>query len=84
MSNEKTAKWVTVYKAWGFPEAHIVRGLLESNGIKCVLESAAAPSVHVFNVDGMGEVRVKVMAQDARDAGELVRESAEPEVMNGN
>lgn len=84
MAGEKVGKWVTVYKAWGFPEAHIVMGLLESSGIKCLLESNAAPSVHAFNVDGMGEVRINVRQQDARDAEELVKESAEPEVVNGN
>lgn len=84
MTGEKHRKWVTVYRAWGFPEAHVVRGLLETSGIKCFLESAAAPSVHAFNIDGMGEVRVKVLEDDAADAEALIHDSAEPEVTNGN
>ena len=58
-----------VYRAIGEAEAQIIKGLLESNGIRCLLKSNAAPSVHVFAIDGMGEVKVMVeesMAETAR------------------
>jgi len=60
---------VEVYRAVGEAEAQIIRGLLECNGIHCLLRSNAAPSVHVFAIDGMGEVKVMVeesMAEKAR------------------
>ncbi len=60
---------VEVYRAIGEAEAQIIKGLLESNGIRCLLKSNAAPSVHVFAIDGMGEVKVMVeesMAETAR------------------
>jgi hypothetical protein len=62
-------KLVDVYAASGEAEAHVIKGKLESNGIPCILRSDAAGSVHVFTVDGMGEVKVSVtesMADEAR------------------
>ena len=54
-------------------EALVIKGLLESNGIPCFLKSHAAPSVHVFAVDGMGEVRVMVPKPMAERAKQLIR-----------
>jgi hypothetical protein len=36
-------KLVAVYRAMGEAEALIIKGLLESNGIPCILQSHAAP-----------------------------------------
>lgn len=66
---------VEVYRASGEAEAHIIKGLLESEGILCLLRSQAAPSVHAFTVDGMGEVRVMVPESQAERARKLVGES---------
>ena len=63
---------VEVYRATGEAEAQIIRGLLESNGIHCLLKSNAAPSVHVFAIDGMGEVRVMVGDSVAEKARRLI------------
>ncbi|MCK4963980.1 MAG: DUF2007 domain-containing protein, partial [Dehalococcoidia bacterium] len=41
-------KLVDVYRASGELEAHVIKGLLESNGIPCILKSDAASSVHAF------------------------------------
>ena len=71
----KADNLVEVYRANGEAEAHIIKGLLESNGIPCLLRSLAAPSVHAFVFDGMGEVRVMVRQSDAEEARELVRET---------
>ena len=54
-------------------EAHVIKGLLESHGISCLLQSPAAPSVHVFTVDGMGEVRIMVHESMAEKAKKLIR-----------
>ena len=64
---------VEVYTAAGEAEAQIIKGLLESNGIPCLLKSQAAPSVHVFTVDGMGEVKVVVWKSAVAKAKELIR-----------
>ena len=67
-------KMVEVYRAGGEAEALIVKGLLESNGIACLLKSNAAPSVHVFTIDGMGEVKVMVGESVAEKARGLIGE----------
>jgi hypothetical protein len=66
----KQVKITEVYRASGEAEALVIKSLLESNGIPCLLRSNAAPSVHVFTVDGMGEFRIMVnetMAEEARN-----------------
>ena len=66
-------KMVAVYRAGGEAEALIIKGLLDSNGIHCLLKSNAAPSVHAFAVDGMGEVKVMVRESMADKARELIK-----------
>jgi len=68
----KPKKMVEVYRAASEAEAQIIKGLLESCGISCFLKSNAAPSVHVFAVDGMGEVKVMVWEEAAGKAQELI------------
>jgi hypothetical protein len=63
---------VEVYCARGEAEALVIKGLLESYNIPSVLQSNAAPSVHIFTVDGMGEVRVMVRESMAAEAKELI------------
>ena len=72
MKNDE--KLVAVYRAAGEIEAQVIKGLLESYGIYCILKSAAAPSVHIFTVDGMGEVRVMVRESVAERARSLIME----------
>ncbi len=68
----KKGKLVDVYRASGETEAHVIKGLLESNGIPCILRSDAAFSVHAFTVDGMGEVVVSVLEAMAEEAREII------------
>jgi hypothetical protein len=68
----KDEKLVEVYKARNEMEAQVIRSLLEGFEIPCFLKSNAAPSVHTFTMDGMGEVRVMVMASMADAARELI------------
>jgi hypothetical protein len=68
----KQLKLVEVYRASGEAEALIIKSLLESNGIHCLLKSHAAPSVHVFTVDGMGEYKVMVSESKAEAARRLI------------
>ena len=69
----KDEELVEVYRAKGEAEAQIIKGLLESRGIPCLLKSTAAPSVHAFAVDGLGEVRVMVWKSAAEGAKGLIR-----------
>ena len=72
MNNNKQ-KLVEVYRAAGELEAQVIRSLLEQYGIPCLLKSNAAPSAHMFAVDGMGEVRVMVWEEMVEKAKTLIR-----------
>ena len=63
---------VEVYRASGDMHAQVIKGLLESYGIPCLLKSNAAHSVHVLTVDGMGEVKVMVWESMVEKAKRLI------------
>jgi len=63
---------VEVYHAQNGMEAQVIKSLLESFNIPCFLKSNAAPSVHTFTMDGMGEVRIMVLESLAKRARELI------------
>lgn len=65
-------KLVEVYHARTQMEAQVIKGLLESFNIASVLQSNAAPSVHLLTVDGMSEVRVMVLESVAEEARRLI------------
>jgi len=65
---------VAVYRAKGEMEAQVIKGLLESYGIPCLLKSHAAHSVHTFAVNGMGEVKVMVLKSMAEEAKRLIED----------
>ena len=69
----KNGKLVEVYKAPNEMEAQVIKGLLESYGVPCFLKSHAAPSVHQFTVDGMGEVKIMVLDSMVDRARELIK-----------
>jgi len=71
--NNNKQKLVEVYRAAGELEAQVIRSLLEQYGIPCLLKSNAAPSAHMFAVDGMGEVRVMVWEEMVEKAKTLIR-----------
>jgi hypothetical protein len=68
----KAEKLVEVYHARNEMEAQVIKSLLESFEIPCFLKSNAAPSVHMFTIDGMAEVKVMVVASMADAARELI------------
>ena len=71
MSNNE--EMIEVYKTAGEIKAQVIKGLLESYGIPCLLKSDAAHSVHVFTADGMGEVKIMVRKSMAEEAKKLIR-----------
>ncbi len=68
----KGKKLIEVYWSTNEMEALVIKSLLESYGISCLLKSNAAPSVHVFAMDGMGEVKVMVWDSEAEKARDLI------------
>ena len=68
----KGKKVIEVYWSTNEMEGLVIKSLLESYGIPCLLKSNAAPSVHVFAMDGMGEVKIMVWDSVAEKARELI------------
>jgi hypothetical protein len=65
---------VVVFRAAGLSEAEIIKGFLESAEIPVHLNYESAGAVYGLTVDGLGEVRVKVPAEFAPLALELLEE----------
>jgi hypothetical protein len=59
-------------------EAQVIKSLLESFGIPSVLQSNAAPSVHLLTVNGMSAVNIMVLASAAEQARELILKEPPP------
>jgi hypothetical protein len=70
-------KLVTVYKACGQPEAEIVRGRLEIEGILALLKYESIGSVYGLTVDGLGQVEVQVPAKYAGKAREIIESAGD-------
>ena len=62
---EATPVFVEVRRCRHQAEALVVRSLLESEGIRVVLRSNLAQSVHPFSVGDQGEIVVLTPEQDA-------------------
>jgi hypothetical protein len=69
----KDIKFVTVYTANGEPEAHIIKGKLETEGIPVILKYESAGPVIGITVDGLGQIQVQV----PEDMVEIARKSVE-------
>jgi len=77
----RNADLVCVAKVQGEVPAQVMRSLLEASGIDSMLQGEAVRLTHGLTVDGLGEVRVMVRAEDAEVAREIIAatQSAEDE-----
>jgi hypothetical protein len=62
----------TVYIANGQPEAEIVKGRLENEGIPAVLRYESAGIVYGLTINGLGQVEVQVPSSLAQQAREIL------------
>ncbi|MCJ7654180.1 MAG: DUF2007 domain-containing protein [Dehalococcoidia bacterium] len=62
----------TVYIANGQPEAEIVKGRLENEGIPSVLRYESAGIVYGLTINGLGQVEVQVPSSLAQHAREIL------------
>src|SRR5262245_54114944 len=63
---------VVVFRTHSDFEASIVRGLLEANGVMSLVSSAVAHSLFPLTINGLGEVRISVRAEEADDAQRII------------
>jgi ribonuclease-3 len=73
---------VVIFRTHSDIEASIVRGLLEAHGVMSIVSSAVPHSVFPLTVNGLGEVRISVRADEAEDAKRII-ESHRTELSNG-
>jgi hypothetical protein len=73
-NNDRDADFREVAKVWGSAEAEVIRSLLESEGIQCILKGRVVQSVLRYTADGLGEIRVFVAAEDFELAESLLKE----------
>ncbi|MCX5996524.1 MAG: DUF2007 domain-containing protein [Chloroflexi bacterium] len=69
-------KLVTIYRAMGQPEAEIIRGKLEVEGIIAIFKYESIGSVYGLTVNGLGQVKVQVPAKYADRALEIISTEA--------
>jgi hypothetical protein len=77
-------KLVTIYQAMGQPEAEIIRGRLEVEGILAIFKYESLGSVYGLTVNGLGQVKVQVPAKYADRALELISVDAGETEMDGD
>ncbi len=65
-------KLVTVYTAIGQPEAEIIRGRLEVEGIPAILRYESVGNVYGITVDGLGQVEIQVPVDYAHEAKQIL------------
>ena len=63
---------VEVHKAWGSAEAEVIKSMLESYGISCLMRGKVLQSVLPFTADGMGEIKILVSKKDMARAKNLI------------
>lgn len=62
--------WHTVFSGNPF-EAEVIRGMLESNGIRCIVEDHTSLVTSYYSGVG-GDMRVLVSPEDADEAARLI------------
>ncbi|MDD5541593.1 MAG: DUF2007 domain-containing protein [Acidobacteriia bacterium] len=65
-------KLVVVKKVQSEIEANIIKSLLDSAGIQCVLVTQVPHNVYPFTIDGLAEVRIKVLDTDEERAQSII------------
>ena len=73
---------IVIFRTHSDVEASIVRGLLEANGVMSIASSSVPHSVFPLTVNGLGEVRLSVRADEADDARRII-EDHRMELTNG-
>lgn len=56
-------KWVKIFSTCDESEVHIVKGILESEGIACRIKSMRVSQFPV-TLDGLGEIKIYVLKDD--------------------
>ena len=69
---EETRDLTVIFRTQSDAEASVVRGLLETHGIRVLLASDVSHAVFPLSVNGLGEVRLSVRRDQADDADRII------------
>ena len=72
MDLSEETRLITVYVASGQPEAQIIKGRLEIEGIPAMLRYESAGIVYGLTIDGLGQVEVQVPSTLAEEARQVL------------
>lgn len=72
MDDSMASELKEVAAVQGPVEAEVIKSLLASNGIQCILKGLVVQSVHAFSADGLGQVKIMVAAKDYELAKKLI------------
>jgi hypothetical protein len=79
----KDSDFVTVQVVHGEFEANVIKGRLESEGIPAFLQYESVGRVYTVMIDGLGEIKIKVPAQFAEEAKQILQQTTDdPESHN--
>ncbi len=67
--------WHIVYTASGMTQAKIITGRLETEGVPTRLKYEAAGTIYAITIDGLGEVKILVPAEDLDRADAILNRS---------
>jgi len=65
-------KWEVIFYAKGEPQAYIIKGKLESEGIPVRLKQESLGRVYGLTTDGLGEVKILVPKRYSEKTVELL------------
>ncbi|MEW6381406.1 MAG: DUF2007 domain-containing protein [bacterium] len=74
MADEKSSqKWVEIYATTSEYEARIIKGLLESEGIFCLLRSSRVAQFP-FDIGQLGEVKIMVPMTEVETGKQILQD----------
>ena len=79
MAEQERGELRELTSVWGKAEAAVVMAFLESHGISCVTRGRILQYIYPFSVDGLGEIKLFVLAKDYETARILLDELPKPE-----
>ena len=66
---------VDLIRVYNDVEASLIQSLLAESGIDCLLVSHVPHSIYPFTINGLGEVKIKVLEDRLSEARQVLRES---------
>lgn len=79
MAEQERGELKELTSVWGKAEAAVVMAFLESHGISCLTRGRILQNIYPISVDGLGEIKLYVLAKDFDAAKALLDELPKPE-----